>query len=231
MRAALEGADTVFLIPASESADRIEQHVTAVNAAAAAGVGRIVYLSFLGAAPDAVFTLGRHHWATEQAVLATGLPFTFVRMSLFTDFFPFMASAEGVIAGPAGEGRVGAVTRDDVADVAAVVLSQDGHAGNSYDLSGPEAFTLEEAAEEMSRASGKTIVFRNETLEEAYASRAHYGAPDWEVEAWVSSYAGIAAGEVALVTGEVERLAGHAPASLADYLSAHPDALDHVGAG
>ena len=69
------------------------------------------------------------------------------------------------------------MTRDDIADVAAVVLPEKGHEGASYDLTGPEAFTLAEAAEEMSRASGKPIVFRNETVEEAYASRAHYGAP------------------------------------------------------
>jgi NAD(P)H dehydrogenase (quinone) len=80
----------------------------------------------------------------------------------------------------------------------------------------------------MSRASGKPIAFRNETVEEAYASRAHYGAPDWEVEGWVTSYQSIAAGEAELVTGEVERLAGHPPASLADFLGAYPHALDHV---
>ena len=72
MRAAFAGADTVFLIPAAESADRVEQHQTAVDAAVAAGVGRIVYLSFLNAAPDATFTLARDHWATEQHIRATG---------------------------------------------------------------------------------------------------------------------------------------------------------------
>jgi NAD(P)H dehydrogenase (quinone) len=61
MRAALEGVDTLFLVPAEESADRIEQHRTAVDAAVAAGVGRIVYLSFVAAASDSTFTLGRDH--------------------------------------------------------------------------------------------------------------------------------------------------------------------------
>jgi NAD(P)H dehydrogenase (quinone) len=228
MRAALEGAATVFLIPAAESADRIEQHVTAVEAAAAAGAERIAYLSYVGAHPGASFSLARHHWATEEAVRATDVPFTFLRMSLFTDYITFMASADGVIAGPAADGRIGAVTRDDVADVAAAVLPEPGHEGASYDLTGPEAFTLEEAAAEMSRASGKQIVFKNETVEEAYASRAHYGAPDWEVEGWVTSYQSVAAGEAELVTGEVERLAGHRPMSLAQFLGAYPHALDHV---
>jgi uncharacterized protein YbjT (DUF2867 family) len=116
MRAALEGARTLFLVPAEESVDRVEQHRTAVDAALAAGVGRIVYLSFLGAAPDATFTLARDHWATEEHVRAAGVPFTFARMSLYLDFVPRMVAPDGVIAGPAGEGRASVVARADVAE-------------------------------------------------------------------------------------------------------------------
>ena len=82
------GADTVFLIPAAEAADRVEHHRTAVDAAVAAGVPRLVYLSFLNAAPDATFTLARDHWATEQHIRASGLDFTFLRMNLYMDFIP-----------------------------------------------------------------------------------------------------------------------------------------------
>jgi len=74
MRSALEGVDTVFLIPAAESADRVEQQRTAVDAAVAAGVRRIVYLSLIGATGDATFTLARDHWHTEQIIRQTGLP-------------------------------------------------------------------------------------------------------------------------------------------------------------
>ena len=122
MRAALEGADTMLLIPARESPDRVQEHVSAVDAAVAAGVGRIVYLSFVGAAPDSVFTLGRHHWATEERIRATGVPYTFLRMSLYMDFIPSMAGEDGVIRGPAGDGRMGAILREDVAAAAAAVL-------------------------------------------------------------------------------------------------------------
>ena len=88
MRAALEGAHTLFLVPAEESVDRVEQHRTAVDAAVAAGVERIVYLSFLNAAPDSTFTLARDHWATEEHIRAAGPAFTFLRMSLYLDFVP-----------------------------------------------------------------------------------------------------------------------------------------------
>ena len=230
MKAALNGADTVFLIPAAESEDRVEQHLTAVNAAAAAGARRIVYLSFVGASPDATFTLVRHHWATEQAVRESGVPFTFLRMNMYMDFLPRMVSAEGVIAGPAGDGRVAAVLRDDIADAAVAVLTQEGHEGRTYDLTGREALTFTEIAERMSQAGGKPISFHNETLEEAYASRAQYGAPDWEVEGWVTSYTHVAAGGVAAVSEDVERLSGHQPSTLTEWLEAHPEALDHVRA-
>jgi uncharacterized protein YbjT (DUF2867 family) len=98
-------------------------------------------------------------------------------MSMYLDFIPSMVSPEGVIAGPAGDGRVGALLRSDVAAAAVAVLTSVGHDGQTYDLTGREAFTLAEAAAEMSRLAGKGIVFRNETREEAYASRAGYGAP------------------------------------------------------
>ena len=122
MRAALAGAATLFLVPAEESKDRVDQHRTAIDAAVAAGVGRIVYLSFVDAAPDATFTLVRDHWATEEHIRAAGVPFTFVRMNLYLDFIPRMAAADGTIAGPAGDGRAAVVTRADVADVVAAVL-------------------------------------------------------------------------------------------------------------
>jgi uncharacterized protein YbjT (DUF2867 family) len=145
MRAALEGAETVFLIPAAEAADRVEQHRTTVDAAVAAGVERLVYLSFLNAAPDATFTLARDHWATEQHVRASGLPWTFLRMSLYMDFVPSMV-VDGVIRGPAGDGRAAAILRDDddVAAAAAAALGSGGHDGRTYDLTGPQSFSLGE---------------------------------------------------------------------------------------
>lgn len=148
MCAALEGADTLFLVPAAESVDRLDQHRTAIDAAVAAGVGRIVYLSFLNAAPDSTFTLARDHWATEAHIRATGVPFTFLRMSLYLDFVPLMAT-DGVISGPAGGGRVAAVARDDVAAVAAAVLTGDGHEGRTYDVTGAEALTMSEIAAQL----------------------------------------------------------------------------------
>lgn len=227
MRAALEGADTVLLIPATEAADRVEQHRTAVDAVVAAGVRQIVYVSAIGAAPDARWTLVREHWQTEEHIRTAGVAWTFLRFNLYMDFIPFMVGADGVIRGPAGDGRLAAVLRDDVAAAAAAVLTSDGHEGCTYELTGPEAFSLTEAAASMSRLTGKRVRFHDETDEEAFASRAGL-APDFEVRGWVSSYWAIREGLLQAVSPHVRELTGRDPVALADYLRAHPEALDHV---
>ena len=229
MRRALAGVKTFFMVSASEAHDRVRQHTAAVDAAAVvSGVERIVYLSFLGAAPEATFTFARDHWHTEEHVRATGLRHTFLRDSLYLDVLPAFAGADGVIRGPAGDGRVGAVARDDIADVAVAVLLGDGHDGCTYDVTGPEAITLHYVAQELSRVTGRTITYHAETLKEAYTSRASYGAPEWEVEGWVTSYAAISTGEMNLVSDTVSELSGHAPMTFADFLHRHPESFQHL---
>jgi len=228
MRTALTGADTLFLVSGRESPGRVAGHRSAVDAAVAAGIERIVYLSFLGAGPRATFTLAREHWATEQHIRVSGLVFTFLRQSIYLDFMPFLAGADGVIRGPGGTGRLAPVARDDVADVAVAALTDPAHAGPAYDLTGGERLTLEQVAAELSRAAGRTVTYVDETLEEAYASRAHFGAPPREVDGWVTSYAAIAAGELDVVSDTVERVAGHAPLTLPEYLERYPESWAHL---
>ena len=229
MRAALSGMHTFFMVSAVETSDRVQRHIAAVDVAVEAGVERIVYLSFLGAAPDATFTFARHHWQTEEHVRSSELKYTFLRDSAYLDYVPALAGTDGVIRGPAGEGRVGAVARDDIAEVAIAVLLGEGHDRRTYDVTGPEAITLqEEAAEELSRVSGRRVTYHPETLEEAYASRTAYGVPDWEVEGWVTTYTAIAAGEMDVVSATVGELTGHPPMGLAEFLRKYPESYQHL---
>jgi NAD(P)H dehydrogenase (quinone) len=223
VEAALTGVDVALMVSIGEVEDRVAQHTAFVDAALAAGVRHLVYTSFVGAAPDATFTLVRHHWATEEHIKASGVTYTFLRDNLYADFFPAMAGDDGVIAGPAGDGRAAVVAQDDIADVAAAVLARAGdHEGATYDLTGPEAINMDDAARILTAALGREIRYRPETVDEAFASRASYGAPDWLVEAWVSTYTAIAAGDMARVTDDVPRLAGHPATSLAQLLAAGP---------
>jgi len=220
VRRALTGVDVALMVSGSESEDRLAEHRSFVDAAAEAGVRHLVYTSFYGAAADATFTLARDHHHTEQHIERSGMSWTFLRDNLYLDFFPMLAGEDGVLRGPADDGRVAAVAQDDIAAVAtAVLLGPTSHEGRTYDLTGPEAITLSEAAGTMSRILGRDYSFRDETLEEAHASRASYGVPDWQVEAWVSTYTAIASGELSGVTGDVERVTGRAPLSLADVLA------------
>lgn len=233
MRAAFAGARTVFLVSGRESAGRVDEHRAAVDAAVDAGVERVVYLSFQGAAPDATFTFARDHWATEEHLRASGLRFTFLRDCLYHDAIAHFVGADGVLRGPAGDGRVAAVSHDDVADVATAVLFDaraDAHDGRAYDVTGPVAYTLTEAAQVLSAATGRTITYEPETLDEAYASRAVYAAEPWEVEGWVTSYAAVATGELAAVSPTVERLTGRPAQSLREWLDLNPAEWAHLRA-
>lgn len=124
-----------------------------------------------------------------------------------------------MIRGPGGSGRVSAVVQDDIADVAtAVLLAPSEHDGATYDLTGPEALRLDEVAQILSRRTGRKISYHDEPLDEAFASRAISGAPAWQVEAWVSTYTAIAAGEMELVSDDITTITGHRATSLDDLL-------------
>lgn len=216
---ALDGVSTLLLLSATESADRVSLHKATVDAAVAAGVERIVYTSFVGASAAATFTFARDHWHTEEHLRSTGVDFTFLRDNLYLDFLSGFVGEDGVMRGPAGDGRVAAVARDDVAEVAARVLVSSQHSGMTYDLTGPSAFTLTEAAALMSSAWGRSVRYEPETLDEAYRSREGFGAAPWEVAGWVTSYAAICSGELSGVSSAVEDITGHPALSLTEYLA------------
>lgn len=221
--AALDGVETLLMVSGSESADRLEQHRTFVDAAAHAGVRHVVYTSFAGAAPDCTFTLGRDHFATEQHLRASGMGWTFLRDNFYLDVFEWFVGEDGAIRGPAADGRVAAVARADVAGVAAAVLADPAaHAGATYELTGPEALTLDEIARTIAEVRDRDVRFHDETLEEAYASRRRWDAPQWQYDAWVSTYTAIAAGELDRVTDDVQRVTGRAPLDLRAVLAATP---------
>ena len=220
-RAALEGVDVLFMVSASESIDRLDQHRTFIDAAADAGVRQVVYTSFLAAAPDATFTLARDHHATEEHLKSSGMDWTFLRDSFYLDFVTSVVGEDDVIRGPGGNGRCAFVARTDVARTAAAILRDPApHVGRSYDLTGPAAVSFAEAAAQLSAARGRTISYHDETVEEAYASRLRWPAPQWQYDAWVSTYTAIASGVMAEVSSAVLDITGVPPLSLAEHLAA-----------
>ena len=218
--AALAGVDVLFMVSASESSDRVDEHRSFIDAAARAGVQHVVYTSFLGAAPDAAFTLARDHWFTEEHLRASGMALTLLRDSFYLDSLLEFVGEDGTIRGPAGQGRVGAVAREDVARAAAAILEDPAvHAGQAYDVTGSETLSFPEVVEIVRETTGRDIRYVDETIPEAYESRRVFGAPDWEVHAWVSTYTAIAQGQLDLVSDTVERLTGRRPLTLRELLA------------
>lgn len=220
VRTALADIDTVFMVSAAETPERVRQHLTLIDAAVEAGVQRIVYLSFVGASPTATFTLARDHWATEEQLRSVGVAYTILRDNLYADFTPHLIGLDGNIRGPADDGRVAVVAQADIADVAVAVLtSGDAYDGRILNLTGPAALTMDEIAHILSDHLGRAVGYIPETIDDAYASRAVYGAPPWQVEAWVSTYTAIAAGELAEVSEDIPTVTGHPASSLARVLA------------
>lgn len=218
-RRSLEGVRTLFLVSAHETEQRLEQQLALIDAAAAAGVQHVVYTSFAAAAPEATFTFARTHFATEEHLKASGMSWTMLRDSFYIDFMEGLVGEDGVISGPGGDGACAVVTRADVARVAAAILQDpEPHRNRTYDLTGPQALTLIEIAEIIGRVRHREVIYHDETLREAYASRAGYGAPQWQLDAWVSTYTAIADGSMAHVSDDVERLTGQKPTSLEEFL-------------
>lgn len=219
--AALTGVEVLFMVSGHESADRLDDQKTFVGAAAAAEVRHVIYLSFTGASERSGFSLARDHGATEEYIRTSGMTWTFLRDNFYSEVFPLFADAEGVIRGPAGIGRVAPVSQRDVADVAATILRDpQTHSHSTYDLTGPEALTLTEIAAIITRITGTPHTFVDETIAEARASRAHYDAPDWQVDAWISTYTAIRDGELNAVSPDIGRLLGRPATGFAQALTA-----------
>ena len=176
---AFAGVATLLLISSSEIGQRAAQHRNAIAAAKKAGVRRVVYTSMLHT-DRSPLSLAAEHAATEAELKASGLPFTILRNGWYTENYLGAVQAavqHGVVIGSAGEGRISGATRADYAEAAAVALTGTGHAGRTYELAGDAAFTLADLASELSRQSGKRVVYENLPQDKYAAALAGFGLP------------------------------------------------------
>jgi NAD(P)H dehydrogenase (quinone) len=161
--AALKGADKVLLISSSEVGPRAKQHRSVIDAAKRAGIKLLVYTSILHA-DTSPLGLATEHKETEAMIRASGVPFTLLRNSWYTENYTTSIPsilAQGAMYGCAGEGRTASAARADYAEAAAVVLTAENQAGRVYELAGDTAYTRAELAAEISRRSGKNIGYVN----------------------------------------------------------------------
>lgn len=219
--AALAGVDVLLLISGNEVGQRIPQHGAVIDAARAAGVGRIVYTSVLRA-DSTELSLAPEHKATEELIRASGLPFTILRNGWYTENYTERIGeylAQGAIVAAAGDGRISAATRADFALAAAAALTGEGHQGAVYELGGP-AFSLKEAAALISEVTGTEVDYRSVTADELVAILTGVGL-DAGTAAFVASLdVAINRGDLETDTADLQRLIGRPATPLVDAVRA-----------
>lgn len=220
LEAAFAGVSKLLLISSSEIGQRRVQHANAIEAAKKAGVGLVAYTSILRA-DTSPLDLAQEHLATEKLLAASGLPHVLLRNCWYTENYlqgvP-TALQHGVVLGAAGEGRIAFAARADYAAAAAAVLLGDGHAGKVYELAGDEAYTLGEYAAELSRQSGKTVVYKNLGQDEYRETLKSFGLPEGFAALLAQSDASAAQGGLFDDGHQLSRLIGRPTTSLSSLL-------------
>lgn len=215
---AFAGADRLFLLVPGVGLD-FTGH--AIAAARAAGVRHLVHLSSAHAGFDPVPAMGRWHHEREELVRASGIPATILRpggfMTNALDWLPTIADG-GYVLDPSGPGKLAPIDVADIAAVAATVLTEDGHEGQTYVLTGDELLTLAGQVEILRETTGLDLGVRAvATPEEAVRARFPGGAPQPLADALVEGFALVREGVAAFRTDTVARLLGRPPRTFADW--------------
>ena len=235
LAAAMEGGERMLLISTVRVGSRVAQHTAAVEAAKAQGVRHVVYTSLLGVrTPGNPSVEGFDHIATERMIELSGLAWTFLRDSLYSDAVATAMAIPALQSGHkpenAGDGRVPVVSRNDCVATAVGVLTQEGHADKAYDVTGPELWTLPAAMALVSQMAGKPIAVERVDDEGMFAYFDSLGGPrkasdvvpdgpiPWASEGMVTFGQSIREGFMDVASDDVERITGRPPRSLRSVL-------------
>ncbi|RRZ88980.1 SDR family oxidoreductase [Erwinia sp. 198] len=219
---AFRGVDKVLLISSSEIGQREAQHKAAIEAAKAAGVKLLAYTSLLHA-DSSPMGLADEHRATEQALIASGMPYVILRNGWYSENYAASiapALTHGVFIGAADEGKIASATRQDYAEAAAVVLTSDAPVDKVYELAGDEAYTLAQFTAEIAQASGKTVRYQNLSQGDFAAALKSAGLPDALAEMLADSDANAAKGALYDNGHTLSRLIGRATTPWQDVVKA-----------
>lgn len=220
VRDALAGADRVLLISGSEVGQRVAQHQSVIDAARDAGVSLLAYTSIANADTSGL-ALAEEHIATERAIVASGLPHTLLRNSWYLDNYTGQLPTyleHGTILGSAGEGRVSAATRADLADAAAAAVLAD-QPKPVYELGGA-AFTLGELAATVTEVTGRPVTYTDVPAEDLTEALVGAGLPEEYAAILADGDLGLARGELYVDPADLEDLLGRPATTLAEALRA-----------
>jgi uncharacterized protein YbjT (DUF2867 family) len=211
----LSGVDRAFLVTNSSEHAQAQQ-LAFVDCAKQSGVTHIVKLSQFAASANSPVRFLRYHAAVEAAIQALGIPHTFLRPNLFMQGllnFQSMIATQNAFYVAAGDAKVSVVDVRDIADVAVAALTESGHEGKIYDLTGPQALTHTEMAQYLSDATGRQITFVDippDTMRDTLLS---VGFPDWQADGLIEDYAHYRRGEASAIASGIQDATGKAPRS------------------
>ena len=216
---ALDGVDQAFLLTNSSELAEVQQ-LTFVDVAKRTGMKHIVKLSQWAADPDSPVRFLRYHAAVEQKIRDSGIPYTFLRPNLFMQgllAFRDTIVEQGKFFAAAADAKISAVDVRDIAAVAAAALTQEGHEGRTYDLTGPEPLTHGEMAEKLSKAVGREIQYVDVPEEAMMGALLNVGLPHWQVDGLIEDYAHYRRGEASTIATGVHDATGTPPRSFHDF--------------
>jgi NAD(P)H dehydrogenase (quinone) len=228
---AFAGAERLLLISADVLGRRVAQHTAAIDAAAAAGVGHVLYTSGLNAGGALPLVVSHDHGATEQAIRDRGLRWTALRNGLYAEF-QVPAAARAVASGRLvhnnGDGATAYVSREDCAAAAAAALTGDGHEDRIYDITGPELVTQAQLAAMVSDITGRPVEAVAIDDDQAAQNLTAAGLPADAAMAYASFGTAVREGVLAVVSTHVQDLTGRRPRSLREVLEAHRSELEEA---
>lgn len=223
---ALDGAERLLIISIG-TADRLPKHTRAIEAAVKAGVGHLVFTSLTRAAdPGHPNPLVPDYGATERLLAESGTPFTVLRVNIWIEMLTLVgiapaAVATGVLPSNTADGRVGHLTRDDSAAVAAAVLANGGHDGQILEVTGPHAVTDADIAAALTHATGRPVRHQPVSDQQHPQMLIDQGIPERFADAWSASGIAKRDGWYDITTHTVQRLTGRPATTITDYFTTH----------
>ena len=222
---AMAGCDHLFLLSPPHP-DQPTREKAAIDAAKRAGVSHVVALSVMGADPASPVAFGRWHADIDEHLVGSGLGYTILRPAAFMQVHLLPVDtirSEGRWYGMTGDGAAGYIDVDDVVAVAAEMLTGPGRAAATYELTGPAAISMPEAAAALSEVIGRSVDYVDVPSDQFRANLAGAGLPDWVADALVALYHVVRAGHAATVTNAVQELLGRSARSYRQFAEAHKD--------
>jgi len=234
------GIERMLMISTARVGQREPQHTNAVKAARAAGIGHVVYTSFV-IAPGCVSLAVEDHQFTEKLLRDSGMAWTFLRNSQYAEAMRDAGFPEAIRSGQwmscCGDGRIAMISREDCIRAAIAVLTSDGHKNHQYDITGPELVSYPELAELARELSGCPIAYREVDDAGMYAFFDRLGIPrsarddyvvngyGWCSDDMVSFGATVRQGGFAVISDDVQRLTGRTPMSVREFLTRERDII------